>query len=105
MKKLMQIESDCFDIVKRLKGIDKEYVVFMNLDKNQYEVFVRNEIKIEYAFTSPYPFLDERTIDYAIKTRSEKRDKIIAEIEENNQKIEKANLKKQVSALKELICL
>ena len=105
MKKLMQIEGDCFDIVNRLKDIDKEYTLFLNLDRNQYEVFVKNDIKTEYAFTSPYPVLDERTMDYALKTRSENRDKIIAEIEENNQQIEKANLKKQVNALKELVCL
>ena len=105
MKNLVQIENDCFDIVKRIKEIDSDYVVFYNLKMTRYEVYVKNVFKMDYAFTCPFDVLDERVLDYAVKTRSENRDKIIAEIEDNNQKIEKANLKKQVNALKELICL
>ena len=105
MKNLIEIRDDCFFIDKRLKDIDKSYQIFFNLERKVFEVHSSEQEKNSYCFTVPYAELDERTLDYALKTRSENRDKIIAEIDQNNQKVEKKNLKMQVDALKELVCL
>jgi len=104
MRNLIEIENDCFDICKRLKTVDQSYKVFFNIEKLCYEVHSFLQAQSSFCFNVPYSELDERTIDYAVKTRSENRDKIIAEIEENNRRVEERNLKMQVNALKELIC-
>lgn len=105
MKNLVEIKNDCYFIDRRLKEIDKSYQIFFNLARGTYEVHSSEQEKNSYCFTIPFDTLDERTIFYARKTRSENRDKIIKEIEENNLKIEKNNEKMQINALKELICL
>ena len=76
-----------------------------NLTRKCYEVHSYLQTKSSYCFTIPYYKLDERTLDYAYKTLSSNRDNLIKEIEENNARIEKKNLKKQVDAIKEIICL
>lgn len=105
MKNLIRVESDCFDIAKRLKQIDKSYEIYYNLTRKCFEVHSYLQTKSSYCFTIPYDKLDERTLDYAYKTLSSNRDNLIKEIEENNARIEKKNLKKQVDAIKEIICL
>lgn len=104
MENLIEIENDCFDICSRLKYIDSSYQVFFNLKRNCYEVHSFSQAKSSYCFTIPFEVLDERTFDYALKTRSENKDKIIEEIEQHNKRVEEKNLKMQVNALKELIC-
>ena len=104
MGNLIEVENDCFDICKRLKVVDGSYKVFFNIKKLCYEVHSFLQTQSSFCFTVPYSELDERTIDYAVKTRSENRDRIIEEIEENNRRVEERNLKMQVNALKELIC-
>ena len=104
MENLIKIENDCFDICSRLKEIDSSYLVYFNLKRNCYEVHSKSQAKSSYCFAIPYENLDERTLDYAQKTRSENKDKIIKEIEEHNRRVEERNLKMQVNALKELIC-
>lgn len=104
MENLIEIKHDCFDICSRLKEIDCSYRVFFNLKRKCFEVHSFFQVKSSYCFTIPYASLDERTLFYAKKTRSENRDKIIQEIEEYNKRVEEKNLKMHVDALKELIC-
>jgi len=104
MKYLIEIKNDCFCICERLKDVDESYKVFFNLKRRCFEVHSFLQHGSTYCFTVPYSELDERTIDFALKTRSENREKIIMEIEENNRKVEQQNIKKNADALKELIC-
>lgn len=105
MKNLIKIYNDCYFIANRLKEIDKSYEIYYNLNRNCYEVHSNQQAKSSYCFTVPFRELDERTLDYAIKTLSTNRDKIIKEIEENNRLVTNRNMKNQVNALKEIICL
>ena len=105
LKNLVRVENDCFDIAKRLKQIDKSYEIYYNLTRKCFEVHSFLQIKSSYCFSIPYENLDERTLDYAYKTLSSNRDNLIREIEENNTRVEKKNLRKQVDAIKEIICL
>ena len=103
-KNLILIRDDFYFISERIKTIDKEYIVFFNTDTKRYEVHLEGEDRNTYCFTSPYEELDERTLFWAIKTRRENSDKIIAEIEKNNQEIYEKNIKDQVNQLKEVLC-
>ncbi len=102
MKNLIEIKDDVYFIAERLKDIDKSYQIFFNLIRKCYEVH-SCEQKDSYCFAVPYEFLDERTIAYALKTRHENRDKIIKEIEKNNEEVYNRQIKNQVKMIKEAI--
>ena len=104
MKKLIKIDNDVFFITQRLKEIDDSYEVYYNLQIRCYEVHSSKQSKNSFCFKVPYSSLDERTLQYALKTRSENRDKIIAEIEKYNLSLYEKNVKKQVNLLKEILC-
>ncbi len=103
MKNLIKIENDVFFIAVRLKSIDKSYEVYYNVNNNSFEVH-SNAQKNSYCFKVPYDVLDERTLDYALKTRIANRDKILREIEINNELLYQKNIKNQVNLLKEALC-
>lgn len=105
MRHLVKIENDVFFICQRLKKIDSSYMVYYNLSDGFYEVHSSAQVKNSYCFKVPYSQLDERTLDYAIKTRAENRDKLLEEIESNNRMINERNIKNQVNLLKEALCL
>lgn len=104
MRNLVLIENDNYFICQRLKEIDDSYFVVYNLNRECYEVHSKEQIKNSYCFTISFSQLDERTILQALKTRSENRDKLIEEIEKNNQLIYEKNIKNQVNMLKEALC-
>ena len=104
MRRLLRLESDVFFITERLKEIDQSYEVYYNLETLSFEVHSSLQPHNSYCFKVPYDCLDERTLFYALKTRSENRDLLIKEIEKNNQYIYEKNIKNQVSLLKEALC-
>lgn len=102
-KNLITINEDCFFISQRLKEIDNSYFLVFNLFTKKYEVHSSLQFNT-YCFTIPYDTLDERTLFWANRTRRENSDRLIKEIEQNNQKIYEQNIKKQVEILKEALC-
>ena len=105
MRNLLKIESDNYFISNRLKEIDSSYEVYYNIATASYEVHSSEQQKSSYCFRVPYNQLDERTLFYAKKTRSENRDKIIKEIERSNELLYEKNVKEQASLLKEILCM
>ena len=103
LKNYLDIKDDVYYICQRLKEIDRSYYVLFNLDRKKYEIH-SNEQKDTYCFTVPFDQLDERTLFYSLKTRSDRRDKIIKEIEKSNEENYKKLIKEQVNLLKEAIC-
>lgn len=97
-----EIKDDVYFVAQRLKEIDKSYYIIFNLSKKCYEVH-SSEQKDSYCFTIPYTQLDERTLHFALKTRRENQDKIIKEIEKNNEDLYNKQLKNQIKLLKEAI--
>ncbi len=81
---LKKISHDLFCIAKRLKSIDKRYELFFNRKKNSYEIYANGAMQMAL----PFERLDARTLMYARKTRLENLEKIIAEIEEENARLE-----------------
>lgn len=104
MANLIQIENDVFDISNRLKEVDKSYQIFYNLSSKCFEVHSTEQKKGTYCFKVPYPELDDRTVDFALKTRRENIEKIMEEIERDNRLLEEKKLKEQVNLLREIVC-
>lgn len=81
---LQRIRHDLFGIAKRLKSIDRRYELFFNRKKNRYEIYANGAMQMAL----PFERLDARALMYARKTRLENLEKIIAEIEEENARLE-----------------
>ncbi len=93
MKKSFEITSDCLDIVKRIKEIDEDYFVVFDLSENKFQLHNHSQWKNTYCLTFPFDALDERAYFLTLKTRVQNSDKLFAEMEEENKKLEKAKIK------------
>ncbi len=89
MKGLVLVEKDLFSIADRLKEIDKRYVLYRNVLLDRFEVYVGEALQ----FVVPFPRLDCRTIEYARKTRIERIDAIVEEMDKTNRLLEERKQK------------
>lgn len=80
----IKIENDVFDITNRLKDIDRNYVVYFNTSKNQFEVHNLAQQKNTYCLRVPYQFLDERTLKLTRETNSANINIILEQISNDN---------------------
>lgn len=99
MKGLVKIEKDLFSICDRLKEIDGRYELFRNTLAHRFEVYIEKALQ----FVVPFQRLDARTLEFARKTRVERREQIVREIDERNARLEKQKekeiLEKTLSAM------
>ena len=100
-KRLFEIESDCLDIVRRLREIDKDYFVMFNLDSKKFELHNHSQGKGTFCLTFPFDVLDERALDFARKTRVQNSDELFAEMEAENRALEKAKVKQILNDFEE----
>lgn len=100
MKKSFEIESDCLEIVKRIKEIDGDYFVVRNLDRDVFELHCHGQGQSTYCLTLP-EVLDERAVDLVLKTRIQNFDELIAEAEKENEILEKKQEKQVLDDFKE----
>ena len=84
----IRIENDVFDVVKRIREIDDGYFVLFDTKKSQYELHNKYQ-KYTYCLTYPYENLDSRLIDIINYSSIANIDKIMDEIDSNNECIEK----------------
>ena len=82
------IKSDLFDISKRIHSIDPKYFVVYNRKRKKFEVHY-TRAKNTYELTIPFDTLDARAVDFVLKTRIQNQQKILDEIEKNNQELER----------------
>ncbi len=101
MEKLFKIDSDCLDIVSRIKAIDKDYFLVYNEENQKFEVHNSSQTKHTLCLILPFDVLDERTIDLVLKTRVQNADKLFKEMEEENKKLEKAKIKQVLNDFEE----
>lgn len=95
----LQIKSDVFDIVDRLKEIDKDYFVVFSLAKSKFELHHATQPMTTYCLTFPFDCLDERCVDLTLKTRRQNKEELIGEMERENEKLTKEkinNLKRRL---------
>lgn len=85
----IRIYSDLYDVCDRVKEIHPDYEIYYDTAVKRYEVFAKGKLQV----ACPYEKLDARLIDYLYKTRIERLDEIMKEIDEENLKIEVAKAK------------
>ncbi|MFR5061511.1 MAG: hypothetical protein ACLTEK_00715 [Christensenellales bacterium] len=90
------VENDLFDIAARLREIDSDYFVFYSYKRRRYEVHCRGQVGGSFVAAVPYPKLDGRTLTFIRRTRSERAEKLLKEMEEENARIERENIEKAV---------
>lgn len=88
MDKLFEVRDDMFGIAGRIKSIDANYKIYFNGDTHRYELHNARS-NPTYQLTFPYSSLDKRAVDYTLKSAIANREKILKEIEEHNEKLEK----------------
>ena len=101
MDKSFEIESDCLDIVKRIKQIDKDYFVKYDPTKKEFQLHHRTQGFSTYCLTFPFECLDERAITYTLKTRVQNSDEIFEAMDRENRSLEKARVKEVLNDFKE----
>lgn len=89
------IENDLFGIGDRLKAIDPAYFVVYNRGRGRFEVHnSRQRRRDTLALAVPYRSLDARTVSLTLKTRRENIEKLVAEMELNNKRLEESSDKR-----------
>ena len=81
---MKRIESDVYNISKRVKDIDIDYYVVFNTITSKFEVHNSNQFGGSYCLTLPFKELDERTLNYINITKSENIEEILCKIEKEN---------------------
>lgn len=93
MQYLQEIVSDVFDVADRLKGIDERYRLFYNKLAKRYEVYTFTPhpvLQVVLPFSPP----DCRCVERVRKTRAERLEKLIEELNEHNALLEKLRREK-----------
>lgn len=90
---LVEILDDVFFIGNRIREIDKDYRIFFNTKRKKFEIHCIGQIGNSYCLTVPFSCLDARTVELVRKTRIENRERLINEIDLENQKIQEKNQK------------
>ena len=87
----IKICGDVFNISKRIKDIDCGYYIVFNTFKQSYEIHNSKQIGSTFCLTLPFNELDERCLEYILKTQSSNIDEIIEKLEIENNLKESAN--------------
>lgn len=101
MKKI--IKSDAFNIAKRIKKIDKNYLIKFNTKNNKFEVYYKRGFNEKLELSLPFESLNYKTIQKIFETKIENLKFIIEQMDENNKKLEKQEFEENLLCAKELI--
>ncbi len=85
MEKII-VESDALGIIDRIKKWNNRYEIYYNLKTKKYMLYLfENELKPSvYCLTYPYTQIDERMVDYTLKSEIQNRKEYLEEIEKSN---------------------
>ena len=91
---LLEIKSDALNIVQRLRAINNTYRLFYNKKSKKYMLYqIKNNLLPKmYCLTFPYNLIDERMIEYTLKSEVQNRNAILEEIEKFTYLMEFGNL-------------
>ena len=94
------VKSDTYNICKRIKQFDANYYIVYDNELNKFMVYSTNTYGVKtniqgkmlgYVCTLPFNELDTRTFKYLCDTRSENIEKLIEQIDKENQQLEYQN--------------
>ncbi len=87
MERLTEITDDLFDISARIKSIDENYKIYYDRGTCRYEL--HNSAKSpSFQAVLPYKNLDKRALDFAVQSSVKNKEKILAQIDANNARVE-----------------
>ena len=86
--KLKIIKNDLFNIVNRLKKLDKSYFVVFNFFRKRYEVHSKNQKGSSLCFVVDKPYLNSEVLTKAHKTSVRNSKKLLEDIISNNKKLQ-----------------
>lgn len=89
----IKIESDVFNIINRIKEIDENYYIVYNTNSKKFEVHNSGNVN-SYCLTIPYKNLDVRTIELIHKTAIRNYDKVIKQMDEENERLQEKEINK-----------
>ncbi len=92
------VTSDLYSIANRLKEIDDGYFIYYSYKNRRYEVHNKNQRGRTLSLVLPYSRLDERTVRLVRKTRSERMEILIKQMEEENERLEREKMRQLVKA-------
>ncbi len=99
----MQILSDVFDVSARLKEIDSRYTLHYDPRRGKFELRGKDGVLL---LTYPFESMDARMVELALRTRVERSNELVREMDEHNRKIEEAREREsaeyQMESLKEI---
>ena len=85
----IRITEDVCDICKRIKEVDENYYIVYNRVLNRFELH-DGSVKGGFACVLPFDRLDERSIRHARRTRIERIDALMRELDAYNEKLSTA---------------
>ena len=88
-KKYVPIMRDTFNIVSRIKQIDSSYFILFNKLSGLFEVHSSEQRGGSFCLELPFSCLDARALTYARKYRTERAKEIFAQMEKENEILEK----------------
>lgn len=86
---LTELTTNVYCIPERLKEIDPGYFVVRNHEKRTFEIHHRHQPHTTYCLTVPYEELDCRTLELVRKTAVSNLERLLAEMDRHNQKLER----------------
>lgn len=82
----VKITQDVCDICQRIKEVDENYYIVYNRVLNRFELHDRS-VKGRFACVLPFDRLDERSVRHARRTRIQRIDALMRELDACNEKI------------------
>lgn len=82
----LPVESDALFIAQRIREIDPDYCIVWRKDTQKFEVHHARS-RPTYQLTLPYDTLDARAIDWVQRTRMERLQALMEEMDRHNQQI------------------
>lgn len=89
--RLIPVDHDLFYVADRIKSIDDKYKIYYNGESGKFEVHNAADGSLQVVL--PFDGLDSRAVDYVRKTRIERIDALLEEIERANAEAERAAAK------------
>ncbi len=80
----MEVKHDLYNIANRIKSISPDY--FIEYKGGEYSLHTKR-LRPTYILTFPYKTLDQRALTYTLKTRVQNLDRLIKEIDQENQRL------------------
>ena len=99
MKEYLVLYKDVFFLYKRIKEIDRNYQLLFNLKNKHFEIHNFNQRGTSFVMQAEP--LDSRLIKKLVETRIENVNKLIAKLDEENERVKQQGEKRATESAKD----